>query len=480
MRQWKWFADYDTVGNHIWLAWDENLIDVHILSMREQFIHYCVTNRVDDEPVFITVTYGASEVIAHLSLWTTLETLVEQYTNIPWLVGGDFNAVRDLNEVCGISGDIRMAMDEFNTDIQEARLMSLPMQGEWYTWHNCSTSTRSLWKRLDRFLINDRWLAKFPMSFYHSLTPRTSDHSPLVIHGDTQQQHGGMFRFDNYLALSSDFIPSMQNIWQHKMVGVLMFAVTRKMKALKPIFRTLKRNKGDLTLNVHLAKGFLDEAQNLVSSDRQNELYLCLEHCCRIVYAKAAKLEQIMLQQRAKMQWMKDGDQCSKVFFRKIAQRRVTSRILQINDENGTTHTEQGEVALEFLAYYQNLLGGTRRRVPMDIRYLRLWARHIITDEEAAHLLLPFSPDDVKQAVFDIAEDNAPGPDGFSSGFFKAAWLVVRSYKGGVGIFCCGETSSTPKKSHTLALATTTTAGDEGGAPADEEEKDGDRRRPKT
>ncbi|KAL2225766.1 UNVERIFIED_CONTAM: hypothetical protein Sindi_3096200 [Sesamum indicum] len=363
MPQWKWFADYDTVGNRICLAWDENLIDVNILSMGEQFIHCRVTNRADDEPVFITVTYGASE-----------------YTNIPWLVGGDFNAVRDLNED---------GHDEFNTDIQEGRLMPLPIQGEW-------------------FLINDRWLAKFPMSFYHSLTPRISDHSPLVIHGDTQQQHGGMFQFDNYLALSSDFIPSMQNIWQHKMVGVPMFAVTRKMKALKPIFRTLKRNKGDLTLNVHLAKGFLDEAQNLVSSDRQNELYLCWSTA-----------------QRAKMQWMKDEDQCSKVFFRKIAQRRVTSRILQINDENGTTHTKQREVALEFLSYYQNLLGGTRRRVSIDIRYLRLWARHIITDEEAAHLLLPFSPDDVKQAVFDIAEDNAPGPDGFSSGFFKAAWLVA-------------------------------------------------------
>ncbi|XP_011074607.1 uncharacterized protein LOC105159294 [Sesamum indicum] len=52
-------------------------------------------------------------------------------------------------------------------------------------------------------------------------------------------------------------------------------------------------------------------------------------------------------------------------------------------------------------------------------------ARHCITDEEASHLLLPFSPDDVKQAVFDIAEDKAPGPDGYSSGFFKAAWPVV-------------------------------------------------------
>ncbi|KAL2230770.1 UNVERIFIED_CONTAM: hypothetical protein Sindi_1671400 [Sesamum indicum] len=310
------------------------------------------------------------------------------------MVGGDFNAVRDLNEVCGISGDKRMATKEFNAGILEAGLLPLPMQGEWFTWHNCSSSTRSLWKRLDRILINDRWLARFPTSSYHSLTPRISDHSPL-------------------------------NIWHHEIVGVPMFAVTRKLKALKPIFRLQRINKGDLTLNVQLAKGVLDEAQQLVSSDRQNELYLLLEHCCRIVYAKAAKLKQIMLQQRAKMQWMKDGDQCSRVFFRKIAQRRVMRRILQINDENGIIHTDLGEVAHEFVSYYQNLLGGTRRRLSVDIRYLRLWARHCITDEEANQLLLPLSADDVKQAVFDIADDKPPRPDGYSSGFFKAAWPMV-------------------------------------------------------
>ncbi|KAL2252829.1 UNVERIFIED_CONTAM: hypothetical protein Sindi_0077600 [Sesamum indicum] len=101
------------------------------------------------------------------------------------------------------------------------------------------------------------------------------------------------------------------------------------------------------------------------------------------------------------------------------------SRILQINDENGFTHTDLGEVAHEFVSYYQNLLGGTRRRLSVDIRYLRPWARHCITDEEANQLLLPLSADDVKQAVFDIADDKAPGPDGYSSRFFKAAWPVV-------------------------------------------------------
>ena len=61
----------------------------------------------------------------------------------------------------------------------------------------------------------------------------------------------------------------------------------------------------------------------------------------------------------------------------------------------------------------------------IDLRFLQPWARHVLTVEEASSLLLPVTPADVKQAVFDIAEDKAPGPDGYSSGFFKAAWPIV-------------------------------------------------------
>ena len=105
-----------------------------------------------------------------------------------------------------------------------------------------------------------------------------------------------MFRFDNYLALSPEFTPSVQQVWQHNIIGTPIYAVTRKLKALKPVFREQRRKKGDLSHNVQLAKGFLEMAQVLVTSNRQDELFLQLEHCCRVVLAKAAKLEQIMLQ----------------------------------------------------------------------------------------------------------------------------------------------------------------------------------------
>ncbi|KAL2224838.1 UNVERIFIED_CONTAM: hypothetical protein Sindi_2937600 [Sesamum indicum] len=61
----------------------------------------------------------------------------------------------------------------------------------------------------------------------------------------------------------------------------------------------------------------------------------------------------------------------------------------------------------------------------IDIRFLRPWARHLVTEDETIFLLSPFTSSDVKEAVFDIAEDKAPGPDGYSSGFFKAAWPIV-------------------------------------------------------
>ncbi|KAL2237248.1 UNVERIFIED_CONTAM: hypothetical protein Sindi_0916500 [Sesamum indicum] len=392
LPHWKWFVDYATVGNRIWVAWDDNIVDVHILDLGNQFMHCRVTHRTDSESLIITIVYGASEMIDRRNLWNTLESLAREHSDEPWLVGGDFNAVRDMNEVCGASGDIRMAMEEFNAGIQEAGLIPMPMQGEWYTWHNCSTNSRSLWKKLDRFLINDRWLARFPSSYYHSLLPRTSDHSPLLLHRDRQNQTGGMFRFDNYLTLSPEFIPSVQNIWQNTIVGVPMFVGNTEQR----------RKKGDLTLNVQLAKGFLDEAQQLVSSDRQNEAFLLLEHCCRLVYAKAAKLEQIMLA-TASQDAMDEGGG------------PMLPNFLFISDDNGTIHTEPEEIINEFVCYYQNLLGGNRRQIALDIGF----------SQTAGHLILAFTPDDVKQAVFDIADDKAPGPDGYSSGFFKAAWPVV-------------------------------------------------------
>ncbi|KAK4380775.1 hypothetical protein Sango_3032100 [Sesamum angolense] len=212
-----------------------------------------------------------------------------------------------MSEVCGASADIHLAMIEFRDCILGTGLIHLPVQGELFSWHNCSEGDRSLWKRLDRLLVNDAWLRLWPNSHYQCLNARTSDHSPLVLRGDTDNHMVSMFRFDNYLTMSSEFIPLVQNVWRHRIEGTSMYAVTRKLRALKPVFRTLRKKKGDLSVNVKLAADFLATVQQLLQIDRHNTLLLCLEKCCKLVFFKATKLEQAMLQQRAKIQWLKGG-----------------------------------------------------------------------------------------------------------------------------------------------------------------------------
>ncbi|KAL2252908.1 UNVERIFIED_CONTAM: hypothetical protein Sindi_0085500 [Sesamum indicum] len=128
-------------------CWDENFIDVDVVECGTQFIHCRVNIRALHETIAITVIYGANEIAERRELWISMETIALQCNDIPWLVGGDINAVRDTSEICGTAGDTRMAMEEFNTCIQNTGLLPLPMQGEWYTWHNRSANPQNLWKR---------------------------------------------------------------------------------------------------------------------------------------------------------------------------------------------------------------------------------------------------------------------------------------------------------------------------------------------
>ncbi|KAL2240758.1 UNVERIFIED_CONTAM: hypothetical protein Sindi_0717000 [Sesamum indicum] len=226
------------------------------------------------------------------TLWRDLHDLSEEIAEEAWFVMGVFNAVLDMSEVCSASRDIRQAMKEFQSCVTEMGLITLPMKGETFTWHNCSGDGRSFWKRLDRVLANDVVLHMWPNAYYRCLAPATSDHSSLLLQGGSRL---------NY-----------------------------------PIFSSMRQKKGDLSINVQHAKKFLTTAQELLAHDIHDETFLLLEHCCRIVLMKAVKLEQSMLRRRAKMQRLKEVDQCSRIFFRKVATRRATKRIYQIKgpDDN--------------------------------------------------------------------------------------------------------------------------------------------------
>ncbi|KAK4383213.1 hypothetical protein Sango_2797500 [Sesamum angolense] len=424
LQGWSWFEDYSGPAGRIWLAWYPLEVGVEILTVEPQFIHCRAFNKRMHTRSLISVRYGDYDIIPRRDLWGALRTLSTRISDEPWLVLGDFNAVNDDSEVCGRAADTSVSMAEFRNCIRDTGLVQLPFTGCPFTCHNCSEGTRSLWKRLDRMLVNEAWLDVWPGSSYLCTLPSTSDHSPLILTGTNRDAEHAIFRFDNYLAHQPGFLDSVENIWKHRISGTSMYEIVCKLKLLKAEFRRQKKMKGNLTENVKKAKKFLDKAQALFTTYKE-DILLNLVKCCRRVYSEAVKLEISMLQQRAKLRWMKHGDQNSKVFFRKINSIRVKQRVFQITKARGEILTEQQDVTQEFISYFQTLLGDTSPHRVIDLGFLRHYLKHTLTTGEANLLVAPVTQSEVKEAIFDIDVESAPGPDGYTSAFYRAAWTLV-------------------------------------------------------
>ncbi|KAL0402272.1 UNVERIFIED_CONTAM: hypothetical protein Slati_4257100 [Sesamum latifolium] len=310
LSDWKWFSDYTSPGNQIWLSWNDDELDIKVLPVHELVIHCRVFIRQIHTAVLVSIVYRENDLGVRRDLWRTLSHIADFIYVEPWLVLGDFNAVVDMSEVCGASGDIRSVIEDFQGFLN-------------YT---------------------DRWSS----AFYASLTPHTSDHSPLILKGNALGNHIIMFRFDNYLASSPDFVPTMHNIWKHRIVGTVTYSVMRG----------------------------IDTAR-----------YFSIVHI--------------------------------------VADWLASKRIFQITDDDGQTRTTPGEIIREFVGIYWSLLGAEPSTRFINLMYRRPWANHIVTVEESQRLIRPVTKEDIKLAIFDIAEDKSPGPDGYSFGFYKAAWPVI-------------------------------------------------------
>ncbi|KAL0434990.1 UNVERIFIED_CONTAM: hypothetical protein Sradi_0206900 [Sesamum radiatum] len=212
------------------------------------------------------------------------------------------------------------------------------MRSPLFSWHNKSEGRGSIWKRLDRVVTNDIWLEKWPSQYYLCTTPRTSDHSPVILYSEVQA------------------------------------------------CAQLRREKGNLHDNVTAVAEFLASAQQLKQQFMDDSFLSRLEKYCMMVYSKAVQLEHSSLKQHAKFSWLKDGDACSRVFFRKVAAGRAASKVFQIHTSFDELLTDQEDVIAEFVSFYQLLLGGTPRRTTVDFEHLTLLARYRLRPAEAQAL----------------------------------------------------------------------------------------------
>ncbi|GKC56323.1 RNA-directed DNA polymerase, eukaryota, reverse transcriptase zinc-binding domain protein [Tanacetum coccineum] len=139
-------------------------------------------------------------------------------------------------------------------------------------------------------------------------------------------------------------------------------------------------------------------------------------------YNDAVKDEEKLLAQKIRIDWLNEGDKNSVFFHKVIKGRRSRNRVHSICDENGVTY-EKEDVPLQCVKHFQQFLGKSTYTHDIDLSNDLFSA--VLSNEEADNMVKKVSDREIKYALFDIGDNKAPGPDGYSSVFFKKSWEVT-------------------------------------------------------
>ncbi|XP_019252629.1 PREDICTED: uncharacterized protein LOC109231421 [Nicotiana attenuata] len=381
---------------------------VQVEFVSAQMIHCEVTHRGTGMTISVSMVYGFNDPALRRTLWQEVRNIKNNIKG-PWALMGDFNCV--LNKEDRVGRPVTMAeIREFRECIGECGLQELRSSGAFYTWNNKQEGEDRVYSRIDRVLVNIDWIITLPVSEVHYMNEGLFDHCLAIINWDKGKRNArSQFKYFNMWKMASDFKERVKQSWEKRIEGIKMFKVIGKMNRLKAVLTKLNKERfAEVERKADQALEELKKCQAVLQQDGRNkgliESEIQLTKECRMW----GEARDTYLRQKSRMQWLTKGDQNTKFFHSAIKERRNMNRIFSVVDTQGVARRDTEEVSQAFIEFYEKLLGEK--------------------NENRKNV------EDVKAAVWSIVGDKAPGPDGYTSQFFKDCWEIVNKdvVEGGV------------------------------------------------
>lgn len=425
LGRWEWISNSSSCdgGTGIVVGWDANVVRIMLHSQTSQLMNVFVEAINGNQKFFCTFVYAHYKEIGRKLLWQDLSKHCVAIKDAPWVLLGDFNVILEPSERSFGSSCVTAGMEDFRSCISNIEVSDLVMSGLKFTWNKSPNSPNGLLKKLDRVMCNMGFLNRFPNSNAIFLPFVSSDHSPSVL--DIPNIPGPKpkpFKFANFLSSKAEFLPAVKDVWEKEVSGYAMFSLVSKLKLLKKPLRKLKYAQGDLAEKVKTLKVKLCNLQEEMVRDPFNAALRVEESDILRAYNSAVKDEELFLKQRSKITWLSEGDFNTKYFHNAMKERRNKCRIEYVEDLEGNGYSGIG-VKEQFVKYFESVLG--RSEVVDHIHDPSSLFLNKLSMADAEIMVKPVSLEEIKGVLFSMEDDKAPGPDGFSSRFFKAAWSIV-------------------------------------------------------
>ncbi|XP_026443850.1 uncharacterized protein LOC113344004 [Papaver somniferum] len=315
---------------------------------------------------FITDVHASCDPVARRRFWCQLGL---GFISIPWLVLGDFNCNLRLDEKKGGRPIKEIYVNEFRSWISDNGLVEADAIGKKYTWSNCRSGNERIVYKHDRAVVNDDWLYKYENWRCKDLPRICSDHSPLFGYAfENPRPARALFRIHKMWLSHPNFMRLVEENWNLPLYGAPPFVFSAKLKRLKEALKVWNRTIfGEVQFRLKQAELKLESENDLLDLDPS-----------------------IVLQ------------------FVKVADAKKA--------------VEDDEIKDYIVNHYHAKFNGGE--VNVDPRLFDI-DHESISATESAFMDAILSLEEVKEAVFDLGADYAPGPDGFSGSFYRHCWKII-------------------------------------------------------
>ncbi|KAL5131043.1 hypothetical protein HKD37_12G034013 [Glycine soja] len=234
--EWEWVPAVNTAGGLLCI-WNNNNFQVEVKTAERRFIMLEGVWLAEMQRVVVANIYAPCEIESKRQLWEKLYSRKSQSQIQSWCLVGDFNCIRHPAERLGSrhSNSEANLIAKFNDWLAEMEIDDIPCVGKPFTWVRPNGSCKS---KLDRVLVSDDWLSKWPDSSQFNLERNYSDHCPILMNSKCTDWGPKPFRvFDAWLS-NKDYTKNLKHrlkTWSRDNCGDLGNKVKQTQKKLNDL-----------------------------------------------------------------------------------------------------------------------------------------------------------------------------------------------------------------------------------------------------
>ena len=347
-------------------------------------------------------------------------------SSLPFIIIGDFNELSSSADKLGGAPFHVNRIARFLSICSAASAIELPFVGQEFTWRKKRSGTNNVLERLDKAIVSLGWLELFSNASIVNHVFTSSDHSPISLSLPmVKVSKAPPFRFQKMWCLRKDFDCLVKKTWCTKFHGSHMYCLVQKCKLLKSKAKEWNKYKfGNIFRQVKVVDDSLSIIQSNLNLDPSNIRLISRQEALLTKRRKLFEFQSSFWKQKSKEKFWEEGDANTAYFHASASIRRNRNQIKSFCTSSGVWSSNPLQIALDITAEFTaRFTSNSSCGFDLDSDFSLIDS--IISEDDNSFLIRPVLDDEIKAAVFDLAPDKTPGPDGFPPFFFQKYWSLV-------------------------------------------------------